>query len=116
MIVWSEIGEGGGSLFCLTNNTTCCEATSNSGNWVDTNNDAITDRIINDVYQERRRNSILLQRQEMASTPEGIFRCDIVDANNTMQHLYVGVYNKSGNSECMAIFINIHYDKIFYMQ
>jgi hypothetical protein len=99
VIVWSEIGEDGSSLFCLTDNIDCCGATSNSGNWVDTNNDAINDNTTNAVYQERRRNSILLQQQEMAPTIEGILRCDIVDANNTMQHLYVGIYPESENSE-----------------
>ena len=100
VIVWSEIGEGVESLFCLTNNTDCCEAASDSGNWVDTDNNTITDNIItNAVYQEHRKISILLQRQEMASTTEGIFRCDIVDANDIIQHLYVGIYPQSENRE-----------------
>jgi hypothetical protein len=99
VIVWREIGEDGSSLFCLTDNMDCCDAASNSGNWVDTNNDAITDNTTNAVYQGYRRNSILLQRQEMVSTIKGIFHCDIVDANNTMQYLYVGIYPESGNSK-----------------
>ena len=99
VIVWSEIGEGVGSLFCLTNNTDCCEAASDSGNWVDTDNNTITDNITNGVYQEHRKISILLQQQKMDSNLEGIFRCDIVDANNKMQRLYVGIYPQSENSE-----------------
>lgn len=79
----------------------CCEATLNFGNWVDMDNNTITDNITSAIYQEHRKNSILLQQQEMASTLqlEGIFRCDVVDANNQMQHLYVGIYPQSRNSE-----------------
>lgn len=83
----------------------CCEATSNSGNWwVDPDNDTVSDNLspslsLNAYYQEYRKNSVLLQRQEMASTLEGIFRCDIVDTNDQTQHLYVGIYSQSGNSK-----------------
>lgn len=101
VIAQSEIGEGGGSLICLTDNMDCCKDTSNFGYWIDSDNDTISKDISNGIYQELRANLILLQRQEMASNHQfnGIFRCDIVDANNQMQHLYVGIYTHSDISE-----------------
>ena len=99
VVAWSEIGEGSGSLFCLTNKTNCCEA-SNSGNWVDPDNSTVSLSLnITGVYQGHRKHSILLQHQGMAPALKGIFRCDVEDASNQMQHVYVGIYPQSENSE-----------------
>ena len=105
VIAWSEIGEGSGSLFCLTDNMNCCEATLDSeSQWVNPENDTIANNLLpslssDGIYQEHRKSSILLQRQDIIPSLKGIFRCDVVDANNQMQQLYVGIYPQSGNSE-----------------
>ena len=97
VIVWTEIGEGSGSLFCLTDKGDCCEA--NTGNWINPNNDTLSLMSTDGFYQGYRKTSVLLQHQGVTPTVQGIFRCDVIDANNKMQHLYIGIYSQAENGE-----------------
>lgn len=94
-----EIGEGHDSLFCLSNKENCCEATSSSG-WVFPNGSAVNDMPEHGhVYQGRRKNTNLLQHHSGTPNVSGIFHCNVVDANNKSQHLYIGIYSQSKNSK-----------------
>ena len=102
VVAWSEIGEGSRSLFCLTNNMNCCETTLNLGDWIDPNNDTVSQsQSTSDIYQGYRNNSILLQHPHQGMTPflQGIFHCDVIDGNDQMQRLYIGIYIQLENGK-----------------
>ncbi len=41
--------------------------------------------------RSRRSSAVLLNRRNNAMGPEGLYRCDVIDKQNTLQSLYVGV-------------------------
>ena len=100
IITWTEIGNGSGSLFCLTNKTDCCESASDSTSWHFLN-DTLISRITmmsvstNVVYQGYGHRSVFLQHQGGIPSISGIFCCDIaIDGESQMQQLYVGIYSQ----------------------
>ena len=98
VITWVEIGSGKGSLFCLTDRVDCCDSASDSGNWYLPNGNIVNyDSTSMGVYQKYGHSSILLQGG--TSAVSGIFRCDVIGRNDTIQNLYIGIYSESGNSE-----------------
>ena len=46
------------------------------------------------IYQDKRPSAVRLNVEHMynATLPNGVYRCEILDANNTQQSIYVGVY------------------------
>ena len=51
-----------------------------------------------DFSRGRRASAVLLNRRNNAIEPEGLYRCDVIDARNTLQSLYIGIYtmNRGG--------------------
>ena len=102
VVAWMEIGQGSASLFCLTNKMDCCNYPSDSGGWIFPNGSTVqfmSSSVNIDIFYQK--NAILLQHQvgTQSVTDSGIFRCDIIDSNNEMQQMYIGVYPQPGTSE-----------------
>ena len=91
-----EIGQGSGSLFCLTNKTNCCDA--HLGSWIlpNGNKAATPDESDSSVNQHYGIQSVQLERQR--EPIEGIYLCNISDADSEVKQLYVGVYASQQNS------------------
>ncbi len=42
--------------------------------------------------RSRRSSAALLNRRNNATEPEGLYRCDVIDATNINQSLYIAIY------------------------
>ena len=97
-----DIGESDDALLCITNQTACCrcpytgEMGPDMGNWFFPNKT----RVYNhgegtdvDFYRTRGQMVVLMQR--IRGGVDGIYRCDIPDAMNVSQTIYIGVYSAS---------------------
>ena len=98
VVAWREIGEGAAALMCLTDKTDCCDTTDSRGNstWYHPNGGGSAVLQLGDeaYYQTYRKSSILLEHQNGSTVPKvtGVFHCEVVDNNGTMQRLYIGIY------------------------
>ena len=105
-----DIGEGDDALFCITDLTACCrcpytgEMGPDMGNWFFPNETRIythgkgTDW---DFYGTRGQMVVLMQR--IRGGVNGIYHCDIPDAMNVTQTIYIGVYSASTGEYYMYI-------------
>lgn len=107
LLLLTDIGEESSSLLrCLTNRSDCCDAISTGstgiGNWVSplgANLSSLADTPTDvDLYQDRRPRGVDLLRRNSATSPEGIYRCDIPSSSNQTDMVYVGLYLE-GNGE-----------------
>ena len=97
-----DIGEGSDALFCITKKRACCrppytgENGPDIGNWFFPNGTRIytpgegTDW---DFYRTRGEMVILMHRR--GGGEDGIYHCEIPDAINVTQTIYIGVYSAS---------------------
>ena len=90
----SDIGEGSGALYCLTNRTQCCstEAGGEHGQWTLPDGSNSDDTRTN-LYFVRGYSSILLNRRSSAVGPTGIYTCEIPDAMNVPRNINIGIYD-----------------------
>ena len=98
-----DIGKGVGSLLCLTNLTACCGPSytrSVVGNWFFPNGTRVSSSGIEwDIHRTRGHMRVLLQRRRGGE--EGVYSCEIPDAMNVYQTIYIGVYSAyNGTGEC----------------
>ncbi len=107
IVTITDIGVGDNALFCLSNSSSCCRISNGigSGEWFlpgesspiksggETSSTA-------DFSRSRRSSAVLLNRRNNATEPEGLYRCDVIDARNVVQSLYIGItqskFNKIG--------------------
>ena len=101
IVTLDDIGQGGDALHCLTDLTACCQARSTSGNrtvqgnWFFPNGTRVPSSGIQwDFHRTRGQSVVLLQRRRGGE--EGIYSCEISDAMNVTQTIYIGVYNRTG--------------------
>ena len=96
VVAWTGIGKAAAALMCLTDKTDCCNSTKSRGNsnWYHPNGGGSAVLPLGDeaYYQTYRKSSILLHRNGTVPTVTGVFHCDVVDNNGTMQRLYIGIY------------------------
>ena len=86
-----DIGEGDDALLCKTIQTGCCRSPLLLGDWFFPNQTAVCDECNNsDFYSTRDQMEVRLQRRRGGE--EGIYHCEIPDAMNVTQTIYVGVY------------------------
>ena len=91
-----DIGEGDDALLCRTNLTACCRppysgAGSATGNWFFPNGSRVPSSGNQwDFHRTREKMVVALQRSRGGE--EGIYRCEIPDAMNINQTIYIGVY------------------------
>ena len=103
-----EIGEGGDTgLLCVTDLTACCRSDHTiggvvSGNWFFPNGTKVPSSGYQwDYHRTRGQSVVLLHRKRGGVT--GIYRCDIPDATNVTQTIYIGVYTASAGEWHMYI-------------
>lgn len=95
----SDIGEQDEALLCYTNATDRCK---NAGQlfvrgWYFPSGVAVKISDYNDsIYRNRDQSVVRLNRRNNATSPSGVFRCAVPDANGTSQSIYVGIYPEEG--------------------
>ena len=100
-VTLEDIGEGYDALLCITNQTACCRPPYTGemgqgviGNWFFPNGTGVPSAGSNwDFY--RTRGQIVVRMNRRRSGVEGIYRCEIPDAMNVTQSIYIGVYSAS---------------------
>ena len=99
-MILENIGDGDDALFCITNQTACCqprytgEMRSVVGNWFFPNGTTVPATSSNrDFYSDRGQMVVRMNRRRGGM--EGIYRCEITDAMNVIQTIYIGVYSAS---------------------
>ena len=100
-VILEDIGEGDDALLCITNQTACCRHTdvvsgnwSVFGDWYFPNGTRVPSSGAQwDFHRTRGEMKVLLHRRRGGE--EGIYRCEIPDAMNVNQTIYIGVYSAS---------------------
>ena len=99
-MILEDIGEGDDALLCRTNQTACCRPSDSGGNgsaignWFFPNGTRVpssTGQL--DLYRTRGQMVVRLRRRRGGE--EGTYRCEIPDAMNVTQSIYIGVYSAS---------------------
>ena len=93
-----EIGEGNDTLLCLTNYTRQSPYTGDMGNaignWYFPNGSRVlSSQSQSSFYRTRSQMAIRMNRRR--DGVEGIYHCEIRDAMNVTQTIYIGVYSAS---------------------
>ena len=95
-----DIGEGRDALLCITNYTACCRPPytvgnmSVLGNWFFPNGTRVPSSG-NQWDFHRSRGPMVVRMLRRRGGMEGIYRCQIPDAMNVIQNIYIGVYSAS---------------------
>ena len=101
IVILKDIGEGDDALFCMTNQTACCQRSYTSGmkstaigNWFFPNGTRVPSSGDNwDFHRTRGQMMVRLQRRRGGA--EGIYNCQIPDTLGFSQTKYIGVYSAS---------------------
>ncbi len=98
IVTITDIGVGDKALICLSNSSSCCRPRDGmaSGEWflpggptpINGNGESSSTA---DFSRSRRSSAVLLNRRNNATEPEGPYRCDVIDARNITQTLYIGI-------------------------
>ena len=97
IVTLEDIGEGDDALLCITTLTACCrppDVWPALGNWFFPNGT----RVPSSGYQwdfHRTRGQMVVSLHRRRGGVEGIYRCEIPDAVNVNQTIYIGVYSAS---------------------
>ena len=100
LVTLEDIGEDDGALLCVTDLTACCRppytdsfGPSTLGNWFFPNGTRVLTSSNNwDIHRTRDASAILLHRRRSGGVT-GIYRCEVPDAMNVHQTIYIGVYS-----------------------
>ena len=108
-----DIGEGDDALFCLTNQTACCQHPYNtegtSRNWYFPNGTRVPSIKVNNTSGEqwdfyRTRGQMVVSMNRRRGGVEGIYCCEIPDTMSVTQTIYIGVYSAStGEWSCSVL-------------
>lgn len=90
IITSNHIGTGSKALYCGTNVNTTFQI---DGEWFYPNDSAV-DRMNSghNLYRNRNSSVVRLNRRMNATSTNGIYHCEIRDANKTRQNIFVGIY------------------------
>ena len=99
----------GTPLLCNTNRPPPNGASNSGGDWI-----SPTDVTLDTLYynsddvsglgRNRGPMEVRLWRDSDTGTPvEGIYRCEVMDANDTLQTVYVGLYNDDGGGNVLYV-------------
>ena len=105
VVTITEIGTGSAALHCTTTLLQCCFSGQGGANgWFFPSGDGVMRDESLPYYRTREQypGRLLLHRNPEATTT-GIFRCDIPDASNELQSLYVGIYTNTTGKSCTLI-------------
>ena len=92
-VALEDIGEGGDALLCMTNQTACCRSPP-LGDWFFPNGTRVGGRL--NVYRTRGQMRVLLHRRR--GGVDGIYRCEIPDAMNVTQTIYIRLYTTNAST------------------
>ena len=95
VVTITDIGEGDMSLYCITLRNECCRSSDGGerGDWFLPGRDgAVEDTSSTDFIRRREPRAAVLDRRNNAVAPIGLYRCEVPDADNTTQSLYIGLY------------------------
>ena len=88
-----EVGSGTKALFCLTNNTNCCENPS-QGDWFGPLATKIPNMTkMESFYTSRGPSAVHLNKAATGSSHTGVFHCRISDADGNEKIIYIAIYN-----------------------
>ncbi len=110
VVTITDIGVGDNALFCLSNSSSCCRGSNGvaSGEWFlpggfsPIPSGGETSSNDHDFSRSRRSSAVLLNRRNNAIEPEGLYRCDVIDARNVVQSLYVQI-DQSKYNYCSTV-------------
>ena len=93
----TDIGSGTNALYCFTNRTDCCRDSDGSANgeWFFPDRSAVegNGRVSTlNFSRNRGPSAVLLNRRNNAMRLTGLYRCEVLDARNVNQSIYVGLY------------------------
>ena len=90
LVTLEDIGKGDDTaLLCITNRNACCQ-----GNWFFPNETRVpSSGEMWDFYRTRKQMMVILHRTR--GEENGIYCCEIHDARNVIQKIYIGVYTAS---------------------
>ena len=90
----SDIGSTNSeALLCLTNNKECCPTNGAREEWYTPTGTPVGDSDIDaDFLRNSGHSVVYLLRLNNATSPTGVFRCEIPDNSGTSQNIYVGIY------------------------
>ena len=95
VVTITDIGEGNISLYCISERSECCNSSDGEerGDWFLPGQDsAVKGTLSADFSRRREPRAVLLGRRNNAVVPIGLYRCEVPDADDTIQSLYIGVY------------------------
>ena len=100
LVTLTDIGEGDTTaLLCLTDREQCCRARDGNpaGNWYFPNGSQVQAGAgSGSIYRTRDASRVLLNREDSAESPTGVYRCEVPNANGTDRSIYIGLYIESG--------------------
>ena len=88
------IGEGANALLCRTDKLSCCgEPPNRAGEWYFPNGTmvGIQGGTQDEFYRDRATQVVRLNHRQGTFTERGLFRCEVPDASNTVQTVYVNI-------------------------
>lgn len=93
VVLVDDIGEEENALLCITNNADCCSGSIRAGEFYfpNSNSPVLISREGGDFYRNRGTQLIRLNRRNGATSPTGIFRCEIPDAKGVMQNMLINI-------------------------
>ncbi len=118
IVTITDIGVGDNALFCLSNGSSCCRNMNGigSGEWflprgsspIASGGESSSTA---NFSRSRRSSAVLLNRRNNAIEPEGLYHCDVIDARNINQSLFIGIYTVDRGEVylliCMIVRLNI---------
>ena len=102
IVILEDVGEGDNALLCRTKYTACCggdnEAVPAIGNWFFPNETRVPN--VNELSHQQldfysSRGQMVVRMNRRRGGVEGIYRCEIPDAMNVTQTIYIGVHSAS---------------------
>ena len=111
IVTLEDIGEDGNALLSITDNTACCGRAQLPGwyilgDWYYPNGMVVPNSVINamtgeiwEFYRNRGPSVVHMHRRRGGVT--GIYHCEIPDAMNVNQTIYIGVYTANTGEWCI---------------
>ena len=105
IVTLEDIGEDDDALLCITNLTACCQSNDTGGpalgNWFFPNETRINASHTQWNFY-RTRGQMVVRMHRRRGGEEGIYHCEIPDAMNVTQLIYIGVYS-GRTGECTPV-------------
>ena len=102
-VLLDNIGESHDALFCLTDQPACCRPPHSVaiGNWFFPNETRVPSTGAQwDLHRTRGHMTVRLHRKR--GGVDGVYHCEIPDAMNAIQILYIGLYTNT-TGECISL-------------